>query len=327
VARRYGSFPEYLLSFFHGHDNPFPEFPALRHVHEGKMMAGYKLEPHAHPAFEICYIYSGKGTWFAEGQTYQLKPGDIYITKPGEVHGGHTDINDPLHIYDLALDVSALPLPGASATKQLTLEGASREIAGAVAEAGTLHDEFKALEERVIPGGTGLQQNFTRLLSELDAPVQSGTKARMLKLMMVQALLVELLVFVARCSSAHAEKRLPEGAAQTPARPKFQELLKLIHSRASDPPSLSDMAEFVGLSPAHFVVAFKRETGLTPLELVTRIRIDAAAERLTGEPRVAITDVALDLGFSSAQYFSIVFRKQKGCTPTDWRKKQLGREN
>jgi AraC-like DNA-binding protein len=316
VARRYGSFPEYNLKHFHGHDHPLPEFPALLHVHEGVSMASHHLDPHVHTAFEICYIHSGKGQWFAEGRTYALKPGDIYITKPGEVHGGRTDPADPFHVFDLALELDALSdaLP-----KKRNAALATREVAGAVRQAGALYDEFKSMRERVIPGGAGLEQIFRRLLNELDAPAQGAAKSRTLKVMMIQTLVVELLIFVARCSAAHAEQRLPEGSAQIPSRPKFQQLFEFIRSRLSDPPDLSEMAAFVGLSPAHFAVAFKRETGLTPVELMTRLRIDAAAARLTNEPRVPVTDVALDLGFSSAQYFSIVFRKHKGCTPSAWR--------
>ena len=326
MARFFGPIPGHV-KHLHAHDLPLPEFPALRHVHESTALPQHSLDPHRHNEFEICYIHAGKGIWHAEGRTFFLKPGDIYITKPGEVHGGQTDPKDPYHLFALALDVSALPVGSAGLTNRRTLtDSGDRDVREAVGEASALQADFYALEDRVIPGGAGLEHVFRRLLSELDAPAHQGGKSRLLKVMMVQALLVELLVSVARCSAAHAEKRLAEGPSQTPSRPKFQELIERIRMRVSEPPTLTEMADFVGLSPAHLTVAFKRETGLTPLELVTQIRIDAAATRLTQEPRTHVTDIALDLGFSSAQYFSIVFRKQKGCTPTGWRNKSLGRE-
>jgi AraC-like DNA-binding protein len=328
VARRYGSFPEWQLARFHGHNQPLPEFPALSHVHEGVALAGHDLPPHAHPHFEICYIHAGKGLWFAEGQQYKLKAGDIYITKPGEIHGGKTDPRDPYHIFALCLDLSALPqapFGAGSSHKKLTAKSAGtaaqRDVASAVCETQAFHEGFAALDRRVIPGGAGLETCFRRLLQELDAPAQAGQKSRAWKVLVVQALLVELLVFVARRCAAHTERRKPEGPLPLPGRPKFQELLAWLGERVADPPTLSEMAEFCDLSPAHFAVAFKRETGATPLEAVTRLRIEAAAVRLAAPGRASVTDVALDLGFSSAQYFSLVFRKVKGCAPTEWRRK------
>jgi len=329
VERKYGSFPEWHLARFHAHNQPLPEFPALAHVHEGIALPGHDLPPHAHRHFEICYIHSGKGIWFAEGQEYKLKAGDIYITKPGEIHGGRTDPRDPYHIFALCLDLSALPqAPFASAKAQRKFpikslgSGASqRDVASAVQETQAFHEGFAALDRRVIPGGAGLETYFRRLLHELDAPAAGDGKASAWKLLVVQALLVEMLVFVARRCAAYGERRKPDGPAPLPQRAKFQELLAQLRERAAQPPTLSEMAAFCGLSPAHFAVAFKRETGRTPLEAVTHIRIETAAERLAAPGRANVTDVALDLGFSSAQYFSLVFRKVKGCAPSEWRKK------
>ncbi|MBI3831144.1 MAG: AraC family transcriptional regulator [Planctomycetes bacterium] len=336
MARRYGSFPQWHIKHFHAHDRPLPAFPALSLVHESICLAGHDIpaHAHAHKHFEICYIHSGKANWFAEGRTYRLKAGDIYITRPGEIHGGGTDPQDPYHIFAVALDVSALPLqPFARSRPPRQLEArrghdaGGRDVAQAMQEAELMQGDFGVPHARVIPGGEGLEQIFRRLLEELDAPVQSNAKARALKVMMVQALLVELLVFVARCGAAQAEKRMPEGALQLPSRPRFRALLEKIRSEAAEPMTLPQMAEYVGLSPSHFAVAFKRETGRTPLEAVTRIRIDEAARRLALPGRIAVTDVALDLGFSSAQYFSMVFRKWKGCSPTEWRRKNFGTTN
>jgi AraC-like DNA-binding protein len=37
----------------------------------------------------------------------------------------------------------------------------------------------------------------------------------------------------------------------------------------------------------------------------------------------SVTRLAHELGFSSSQYFSVVFRRLKGCTPSQWRKALL----
>ncbi len=73
-----------------------------------------------------------------------------------------------------------------------------------------------------------------------------------------------------------------------------------------------------GLSTAHFTVVLRREIGATPPEYLTQRRIEAAGRALL-EPGATITRVAHAFGFSTSQYFSLVFRKVQGCTPRDWR--------
>jgi AraC-like DNA-binding protein len=298
------------------------------------------LQQHIHETFEICYIHAGRGEWDALGQKFSLKPGDLYIVKPGEIHGGRTDKSDPYHIFALGIDPSVLPYAPEpmkvagrtnSSTKLIEHHKSNgipvynapvRDISQAVGEAGALNDDFGALNERVIPGGQGIEQIYRRILAELDSPDDGNPKARTLKIMMVQALLVELLVFIARRYAAHRQNIHTSLPRRAPERAEIQELQAWLRSRLADPPALPEMAQKIGLSPAHFAVVFKQETGMTPLEFLTSARIDEAAARLRAGSRVNVTDVALDLGFSSSQYFSLVFKRLKGCTPRAWQKRK-----
>jgi AraC-like DNA-binding protein/quercetin dioxygenase-like cupin family protein len=337
--RFYGPHPQGGIAHFHSHQQPLPEFPALTHVGEAVCGPTHFLHQHIHETFEICYIHAGRGEWDALGQKYTLNPGDLYIVKPGEVHGGRTDKTHPYHIFALGIDPSALPYAPepmkaaarAKPSRKLIEHHKSngvpiynaplRDISQAVDEAGALNDDFGALNERVIPGGQGIEQIYRRILAELDTPDDGNANSRTLKIMMVQALLVELLVFIARRYVAHRQSIKTSLPKRVPERSEIQELQAWLRSRLADPPALPEMAERVGLSPAHFAVVFKQETGMTPLEFVTSARIDEAGARLRSGSRVNVTDVALDLGFSSSQYFSLVFKRLKGCTPREWQKR------
>ena len=338
--RIYGPHPEWGIDFFHAHSHPLEEFPALTHVHDVRAGPTSTIPEHIHETFEISYVHSGHGEWFAEGQTVRLNPGDLYIVKPGELHGGRVDPKNPYHIFVLGIDPSALPLlPGTSVAparedparkriEQFKLQGVPvsdaplRDVSQAVNEARVLSDDFRALDQRVIPGGQGIEQIYRRILAELDVPDDGNPKSRELKVLMVQALIVELLVFIARRYSAHRQQNRTSNLGTPPTRAEIQELQTWLRSRISDPPSLTQMAEKIGMSPAHFAMVFKQETGLTALEFMTAARIDEAAARLRGSKRTSVTNIALDLGFSSSQYFSLVFKKYKGCTPKEWREKR-----
>jgi len=338
-----GPHPEWGMKHFHCHSHPFEEFPALTHVHEVICDKSHKIGQHIHETFEISYIHSGRGFWNAEGQTYHLKPGDIYIIRPGEIHGGHTDPDDPYHVFVLGIDPSALSIMRNGLNKPAllapprspellqriaetkahgvpVLDAPTNEFSQAVVEAEVLNDEFRALQQRVIPGGRGLEAPWRRVLAELDT-VPADAAARGLKLMMVQALLIELLVSIARVYSAH-HQQVATVALPPAKREDIRRLQVWLASRLAQPPSLSEMAEHIGMSPAHLAVVFKQETGLTPLEYMTGLRIEEAARRLRQPGEVSITDIALELGFSSSQYFSLVFKKVKGCSPSEFRSTQ-----
>jgi len=316
-TRLYGRFPELHFEQLHTHDDPLPEFPALRHVHESIALPGHALQAHTHAEFEICYFLSGQAHWFSGDRKFELKAGDIYITHPGDIHGGNTDPRDPQHLFDIALDVYALPNAAllAPAARRLKSEpaGDAKEVADAVVETRELE---RNAGTQIIPGGFGLERIYRQILHELDLPAESGSQNHFLKIAMVQALLVELLVFVSRCRMRMGMGEAGAGP-NAPRREKFQELIAAIRARPEQAPSLTEMSEFAGLTPAYFAALFKKQTGMTPLEFVTFVRIEEAAARLRSGK--SVTDVALDLGFSSPQYFSIVFKRQKGCAPSEWR--------
>lgn len=81
---------------------------------------------------------------------------------------------------------------------------------------------------------------------------------------------------------------------------------------------LTDLAAIACLSPAHFSRAFKASFGIAPGRYVVARRIGRAkALLLSGNRR--LTDVALDLGFSSHSHFTHAFRKATGVTPSRYR--------
>ena len=82
--------------------------------------------------------------------------------------------------------------------------------------------------------------------------------------------------------------------------------------------SIPDLAAAVGLSPDHFTRAFRATTGCSPYEMASKVAIEEARQllRLTERP---ITEIALDLGYSSSAHFSSRFRQLTGMSPSEWR--------
>ncbi len=85
------------------------------------------------------------------------------------------------------------------------------------------------------------------------------------------------------------------------------------------PIRLSTVATHAGLSCSQLERVFKQSTGMTLLQYATLLRIDRAAMLLSG-PTKKVIDVALESGFGSLSQFNRAFKKQRGRTPTEWRK-------
>lgn len=79
-----------------------------------------------------------------------------------------------------------------------------------------------------------------------------------------------------------------------------------------------EIARHVGLSPHHFLRAFAAATGQTPHQWMLAERVDRGMALLR-KGKHSITEIALELGFSSSSHFATHFRKITGVTPRQWR--------
>lgn len=84
--------------------------------------------------------------------------------------------------------------------------------------------------------------------------------------------------------------------------------------------TLEDVAKAVYLSPSHLGTIFKQELGCTFLEFLTRVRIEEA-KTLLRDPSYNVIQAAYSLGFKDPGYFTKVFKRSEGITPSQYREK------
>jgi len=97
----------------------------------------------------------------------------------------------------------------------------------------------------------------------------------------------------------------------------------LIRECFTESVTLDDCALEAGLSPWHLLRSFRAAFGETPKEFLTRIRLDRARRLLAATGR-SVTDVCLDVGFSSLGTFSVLFKRHVGCSPKEFRRQARG---
>lgn len=85
---------------------------------------------------------------------------------------------------------------------------------------------------------------------------------------------------------------------------------------------LEILAEVAHFSPFHFHRLFSALMGETLGAYLRRRRCEVAATRLLAQPRISVLQIALGVGFGSAEAFTHAFGARFGCSPTTWRLQQ-----
>jgi two-component system, response regulator YesN len=99
----------------------------------------------------------------------------------------------------------------------------------------------------------------------------------------------------------------------------IQQAKEYIEKHSADPDLLlNEVAAQVNLSPSHFSMVFSHETGQTFKDYLTAVRMQKAKEllRMTS---LKSAEIAYQVGYSDPHYFSYVFRKNTGLSPSEYR--------
>lgn len=83
--------------------------------------------------------------------------------------------------------------------------------------------------------------------------------------------------------------------------------------------TIEEICCLIYISPHHFKRVFKNQTGQTPYNFLTAIRMEKAKEILIRK-ELSIEEIARLCGFVNVRHFSTTFKRMEGLTPTEYRK-------
>ena len=252
------------------------------------------LDPDRHPGeFEIHYIVNGELHWWVGEGTYRLTSGMVFVIQPDELHGSQTGVLEPCEHFWLRLAIpenSALP----GLTKRQTR---------------TLRKDLESLSPRVFPVSRSVPEAFTKLLSEHRQQVRHSA-------LVARATLHVLLAELIREHHKYIERTYGHPSVVSG---QIQRSLTAIQEALGEPPSVTALAKLASMGETTFRKQFRKEVGSSPHDYIQRRRI-VEAKRLLLQPDKSIIDVAMELGFSSSQYFATVFKRKTGLSPKQFRK-------
>ena len=96
--------------------------------------------------------------------------------------------------------------------------------------------------------------------------------------------------------------------------------IDLMQNKINTALTLKECANFASLSVSHFSAVFREKTGYAPIEYFNHLKIQKACQYLSFTT-MRIKEMAINLGIEDQYYFSRIFSKLMGISPTEYRKR------
>jgi AraC-like DNA-binding protein len=274
---------------------PLSTFPFINWLCCTNFQKADYLGPHQNKGIEICTSVKGVFTWDVEGTEVQIKHSQVSVTCPWKTHSG-------LHNIRARGVLAYIDITPSVFNKKKLILGDWSSIS--LSEQKVIGNIFSATATYF----AGSIPKISVLIQEMYNEFQDqyiGYRERFC------SLCDEIIILTARSLSANT-------VDSSVGMSNISSALKLINERNGQEITLEDLSDVTGLGTSAITLAFKKQTGLTPMQYCKQKTINTAKKLLkTGS---SITDIAYKLGFSSSQHFSSVFRQFTGITPSAYRK-------
>ena len=124
--------------------------------------------------------------------------------------------------------------------------------------------------------------------------------------------------------SAHRMQELLQASRSDSTRSFVTKAVAYVHENFSSKElTVESICDYLGISAAYFSTVFKRETGKTFINYLTDVRMERAVHMLLDENEKTYV-IAEAVGYSDPNYFSYVFKKKFGVSPSKYKAQQQG---
>lgn len=239
----------------------------------------------------LIYCTEGKGWYRILGKQYDVRKHQYIIIPPGIPYSFGADEEDPWTIYWLHFQ-------------------------------GKLQDQFlpsHPVPVSILPNENSRLQDRLQLFEEIYSSFSMGY-------------IKEYMIYSSMClypflsSFVYLEQFRH---IMIPSQKEYPFISRVVHymrENVQQDMTLKQLASYFKYSPSHFSALFQKETGVSPMNYFTRLKIQKACEYIE-LTNLKLNEIATKLGFEEAAYFSRIFTKVMGISPSAYRRKEKGEIN
>lgn len=263
------------------------------------------LDPHRNEGIEIMFLETGLMPYRAGGKKFDLRAGSFTVTRPWQLHQLGAPHIGPGKLHWLILDVGVRrPHQAWRWPDWVVLE--KKDLA-------ELTRRLSQPEDGVWTATPAVAEAFR----ELSRAVADWERPHA-----VSRLAVHVNLLLAGILDALSEQQARGNRPLNPLQRRVGTFLQDLESGridAGEPWTLGKMAGACDLGVTAFSKYCREWVNAGPVEYLNHCRLENAARRLRSEKKVPVTEIALNCGFNSSQYFATAFLKRFGLSPTEYR--------
>lgn len=262
--------------------------PYIAYISYSDWMDGHSTLMHRHEDLaEILLILQGHGRYTIDLRCQEVSAGDVILCNGGALHDEFPQTNEPYQT--LCMGVGNLLLPGLPACCLIE------------PTADTLFHKPEQYED--------LKQLFCQI-DRYAAEQELGYQALCQYLMLATLELIKRMV----------QGRL--GRSQPMETSVFAQVARYLDQHYAEDIPIEQLVSQFYISPYHLSHMFKQKTGYSVKQYVLRRRIGEAQIRLANT-KDTVQTISEAVGFEDTSYFSRIFSKYTGFTPTEYRKYRI----
>lgn len=245
---------------------------------------GHRMQRDEHDDFLLIYCIEGQGLFVAGAGRETIRAGDVLLVPRGVSHAYHSDDDHPWTIYWV-------------------------HFHGELASAFFEHAQRGEAGEAYLHQSIGVQ---AKLVSDFEALLETRSSAQEMSAHIFAAnQLRQILTHIAVLRPLRASIDRRDSW-------RLDQIHSLMQAHVHEQLNLDTLAASVNLSKYHFVKRYKEVTGTTPINRFIQLKIERACHLLDTTSN-EIKEVAFAVGYDDAYYFSRLFRKQMGVSPSQYR--------